>query len=70
MVIKNERKFQSTLPVRGGTGTDFCGYVSSVISIHPPRMGRDDQKGYDAGAAYRISIHPSCVGRDQRVAIS
>ena len=44
--------------------------AEKMISIHPPRMGRDDQKGYDAGAAYRISIHPSCVGRDQRVAIS
>ena len=33
--------FQSTRPVRGGTGSAHTMYPGTVISIHPPRAGRD-----------------------------
>ena len=33
--------FQSTLPVRGGTAYFLSEDTSVVISIHPPREGRD-----------------------------
>ena len=35
-----------------------------AISIHPPRVGRDDAAGYDR-AETTISIHPPRVGRDR-----
>ena len=38
--------FQSTLPVRGGTKFTFLFHGKSLISIHPPRVGRD-QTGLD-----------------------
>ena len=44
--------FQSTLPVRGGTVTTLGGPSAWMISIHPPRAGRDgdfmsfDQRKY------------------------
>ena len=34
--------FQSTRPVRGGTMSNFRLLISVVISIHPPRAGRDE----------------------------
>ena len=37
--------FQSTLPVRGGTLAGATRLFNAVISIHPPRAGRD---GLDA----------------------
>ena len=38
----NELLFQSTRPVRGGTGTERSyRHKQPVISIHPPRAGRD-----------------------------
>ncbi len=33
--------FQSTLPVRGGTKFECCNEGIRIISIHPPRAGRD-----------------------------
>ena len=41
------REFQSTRPVRGGTtSTVRPGKPFSVISIHPPRAGRDEKPLY------------------------
>ena len=37
----NMIRFQSTLPVRGGTTLISCRCVAMEISIHPPRAGRD-----------------------------
>ena len=34
--------FQSTRPVRGGTHMGYNVFCDLVISIHPPRAGRDD----------------------------
>ena len=34
-------KFQSTLPVRGGTEARLTIPYKPFISIHPPRAGRD-----------------------------
>ena len=55
--------FQSTLPVWGGTAKLLTIAFCSSISIHPPRVGRDNLKlGY--GGTKTISIHPPRVGRD------
>ena len=43
-VIDNLRKFQSTLPVRGRTLTFLVLLLHALISIHPPRAGRDTKK--------------------------
>ena len=58
-----QAKFQSTLPVWGGTEIVRVAHGVGVISIHPPRVGRDpaDQRGQ---APHKISIHPPRVGRD------
>ena len=37
--------------------------LGEVISIHPPRVGRDDLRQLPGGR-YPISIHPPRVGRD------
>ena len=37
----SESLFQSTRPVRGGTLSPIREYLTSKISIHPPRAGRD-----------------------------
>ena len=34
-------KFQSTLPMRGGTHPSIAGHPCIAISIHPPHAGRD-----------------------------
>ena len=34
-------RFQSTLPARGGTKLNGSTIVKTLISIHPPRVGRD-----------------------------
>ena len=56
--------FQSTLPVGGGTAV-FLAQNSDklVISIHPPRGGRDDKIQRPQGGMM-ISIHPPRGGRD------
>ncbi len=38
-----QRRFQSTLPVWGGTARILRGMKLWVISIHPPRVGRDSK---------------------------
>ena len=55
--------FQSTLPVWGGTGCPVAAVGSLEISIHPPRMGRDDVSHFH-DALFVISIHPPRMGRD------
>ena len=58
-------QFQSTLPVWGGTGLFVALALVFVISIHPPRVGRDRcfwQLQLRRGV---ISIHPPRVGRDR-----
>ena len=41
MVDQSKWLFQSTLPVRGGTGGNVLNVDITKISIHPPREGRD-----------------------------
>ena len=56
--------FQSTLPVRGGT-LPLVGLLGIfLISIPPPRVGRDGSESGVAGGI-GISIHPPRVGRDK-----
>ena len=38
-----KREFQSTLPVWGGTGMPAISLLTTSISIHPPRVGRDSK---------------------------
>ena len=55
--------FQSTRPVWGATGHDPRKGAGGSISIHAPRVGRDQRykRGHFAG---QISIHAPRVGRD------
>ena len=55
--------FQSTLPAWGETGPWAAGVNAHRISIHSPRMGRDDDLQCLIGAA-AISIHSPRMGRD------
>ena len=55
--------FQSTLPVWGGTFLFCQDSIPVAISIHPPRVGRD-QYTTCAASEGAISIHPPRVGRD------
>ena len=57
--------FQSTRPVWGATKSPRPRQSRSRISIHAPRVGRDDGGRADGGKA-RISIHAPRVGRDVR----
>ena len=57
------RRFQSTRPVWGATARDGCGNEHGHISIHAPRVGRDDGRGICA-CEPAISIHAPRVGRD------
>ena len=58
------RAFQSTRPVRGGTAWDGARLSEKVISIHPPRAGRDAGIGGFMAEGLGISIHPPRAGRD------
>ena len=49
-------KFQSTRPVRGGTIVPTAKSYSALISIHPPRAGRDGQAS--GGAAKNEYFNP------------
>ena len=42
-------RFQSTRPVWGATQVVFYFFTSPVISIHAPRVGRDEFRGRDDG---------------------
>ena len=64
--IVQNREFQSTLPVWGGTGIPRRPGLTHQISIHPPRVGRDIRDAIAAFVPEYISIHPPRVGRDAR----
>ena len=55
--------FQSTRPVWGGTLSIDQYTVNKPISIHPPRVGRDELQ-QTVVDPLKISIHPPRVGRD------
>ena len=55
--------FQSTRPVWGATFVQKILAIAGIISIHAPRVGRDDVIPA-AAAATTISIHAPRVGRD------
>ena len=57
-------QFQSTLPVRGGTDWQDMTPHEFIISIHPPRAGRDIVVHRQLLEERRISIHPPRAGRD------
>ena len=57
--------FQSTLPVWGGTLLFSSLFQHPLISIHPPRVGRDPALVI-APKRVAISIHPPRVGRDSK----
>ena len=57
------RTFQSTLPVWGGTFRHRPTVSVDDISIHPPRVGRDEVP-IKFLCYVIISIHPPRVGRD------
>ena len=61
--IGSLRQFQSTLPVWGGTPKTQKTAPRVTISIHPPRVGRDDLPAHVL-RRLSISIHPPRVGRD------
>ena len=56
--------FQSTRPVWGATPADYPAGWEVVISIHAPRMGRDDMTFDEWQEWKRISIHAPRMGRD------
>ncbi len=56
-------EFQSTLPVWGATVGGVYGFQISLISIHAPRVGSDQDESLALIASY-ISIHAPRVGSD------
>ena len=56
--------FQSTLPVWGATKKMSEGLGGVVISIHAPRVGSDDDSGFQFLFPGLISIHAPRVGSD------
>ena len=58
-------RFQSTRPVWGATLPIIRGSVSLSISIHAPRVGRDEVSELLAMTRVKISIHAPRVGRDR-----
>ena len=63
-VAKDDRKFQSTLPVWGATPTFAPVHFDVQISIHAPRVGSDGAAGSHVLRATEISIHAPRVGSD------
>ena len=61
------RIFQSTLPVWGGTASGAHTLLSMVISIHPPRVGRDKPCGHNPAKIGDFNPPSPCgEGRDER----
>ena len=58
------RAFQSTRPVWGATDIKCARLMVLPISIHAPRVGRDDEDDWPRMQAWPISIHAPRVGRD------
>ena len=63
--MMEDNLFQSTLPAWGETLRQLRAHVplGAKISIHSPRMGRDDRRAQDAPPR-PISIHSPRMGRD------
>ena len=60
-----DNEFQSTRPVWGATLASSAGaIVPGRISIHAPRVGRDEDFARQITAENTISIHAPRVGRD------
>ena len=64
-IWRGKKPFQSTLPVWGGTMLPFSVEQRELISIHPPRVGRDRVRRFWCSIWQDISIHPPRVGRDR-----
>ena len=60
---QNDPEFQSTLPMRGATGTHLESGRAGSISIHTPHAGSDIQQPEDRGRR-GISIHTPHAGSD------
>ena len=56
--------FQSTHPVGGGTAAPLDSWITSPISIHPPRGGWDGPPSPGLAPTWAISIHPPRGGWD------
>ena len=63
-IIHTSASFQSTRPVWGATRQDRQPPFLSGISIHAPRVGRDEDFARQITAENTISIHAPRVGRD------
>ena len=64
LLIRVSLSFQSTHPVWGGTPGGGTGRRHYRISIHPPRVGWDEEELAELRKA-DISIHPPRVGWDR-----
>ena len=63
-ILPDQTSFLSTLPARGATADNSNRMGVSLISIHAPREG-SDQNGSPGGNRRRISIHAPREGSDQ-----
>ncbi len=63
LVVVVDERFQSTRPARGATRDCRAAAVSSGVSIHAPRAGRDDNRN-TLYLALPVSIHAPRAGRD------
>ena len=63
------RRFQSTLPVRGATGGAWRAEFIFNISIHAPREGSDD-KDCILATYGGISIHAPREGSDKKSSVA
>ena len=63
-IARMHELFQSTRPVWGATPEVWSQITDDIVSIHAPRVGRDEvrQRLYKARA---VSIHAPRVGRDR-----
>ena len=64
MLLMRSDIFQSTRPVWGATLGTLVFPLAGIISIHAPRVGRDDDME-DREGYVSISIHAPRVGRDR-----
>ena len=64
LICLSRKRFQSTLPVGGATGTRFTIQTGTNISIHAPRGGSDYRDATPDEIAEFISIHAPRGGSD------
>ena len=57
------RRFQSTRPVWGATTASVSIFASPCISIHAPRVGRDDSQAMSVGLLYDFNPRAPCGAR-------